>query len=65
MDVPDTFPLNQCGQLVSRRKYVNKTIRNYETMLSAMTDLMIEEVTSAANERYALLQEEEIQRTIK
>jgi hypothetical protein len=64
MDVPDTFPLNQYGQLVSRRKYVNTTIRNYETMLSATTDLTIEEVTSAANERYALLQEEEIQRTV-
>jgi hypothetical protein len=64
MDVPDTFPLNQYGQLVSRGKYVNTTVRNYETMLSATMDLTIEEVTSAANERYALLQEEEIQRTV-
>jgi hypothetical protein len=32
-------------------------------MLSSTMDLTIEEVTIAANERYALLQEEEIQRT--
>jgi hypothetical protein len=64
MDVPDTFPLNQYGQLVSRKKYANTTVRNYETRLSATTDLTIEEVTSAANKRYALLKEEEIQRTV-
>jgi hypothetical protein len=64
MDVPDTFPLNQYGQLVSRKKYVNTAIRNYKTRLSATTDLTIEEVTSAANEQYALLQEEETQRTV-
>jgi hypothetical protein len=63
MDVPDDFLFNQYGQLVSRKKYVNTTVRNYENMLSATMDLTIEEVTSAANERYALLQEEEIQRT--
>jgi hypothetical protein len=59
MDVPDDFSFNQYGQLVSRRKYVNTTVRNYKNMLSANIDLTIEEVTSAANEQYALLQEEE------
>jgi hypothetical protein len=63
MDVPDDFPFNQYGQLVSGKKYVNTTVRNYENMLSATMDLTVKEVTSAANERYALLQEEEIQRT--
>jgi hypothetical protein len=51
MDDSDTFPLNQYGQLVSRRKYVNTTFRNYENRLSATMDLTIEEVTSAANEQ--------------
>jgi hypothetical protein len=55
MDVLDAFPFNQYGQLVSRKKYVNTTVRNYENALSATMDLTIEEVTSAANERYALL----------
>jgi hypothetical protein len=63
MDDPDDFPYNQYGQLVSRKKYVNTTVRNYENMLSATMDLTIEEITIAANEQYALLQEEEIQRT--
>jgi hypothetical protein len=63
MDDLDAFPFNQYGQLVSRKKYVNTTVRDYKNMLSATMDLTIEEVTSAANERYALLQEEEIKRT--
>jgi hypothetical protein len=63
MDDSDAFPFNQYGQLVSRKKYVNTTVRKYENRLSATMDLTIEVVTSAANERYALLQEEEIQRT--
>jgi hypothetical protein len=63
MDNLDDFPYNQNRQLVSRSKYVRTTVRNYETMLSATMDLTIDEVTIAANERYDLLQEEEIQRT--
>jgi hypothetical protein len=63
MDDSDNFPFNQYGQLVSRKKYVNTTVHEYENWLSATMDLTIEEVTSTANERYALLQEEEIQRT--
>jgi hypothetical protein len=56
----DDFPYNQNGQLFSRSKYVRTSVRNYKTMLSITMDLTIEEVTIAANERYALLQEEEI-----
>jgi hypothetical protein len=59
----DDFPYNQNRQLVSRSKYVRTSVRNYKTMLSVTMDLTIEEVTIAANERYNLLQEEEIQRT--
>jgi hypothetical protein len=58
MDDPDDFPYNQYGQLVSRKKYVNTTVRNNENMLSATMDLTIEEVTITANKRYTLLQEE-------
>jgi hypothetical protein len=63
MDILDDFPYNQYGQLVSRKKYVRTTVRNYKNMLSATMDLTIAEVTITANERYALLQEEEFQRT--
>jgi hypothetical protein len=55
MDDLDDFPYNKYGQLVSRKKYVRTTVRNYETMLSATMDLTIDEVTIAANERYDLL----------
>jgi hypothetical protein len=55
MDDSDAFPLNLYGQLVSRKKYVNTAARDYENTLGAKMDLTIEEVTSAANERYALL----------
>jgi hypothetical protein len=63
MDDQDDFPYNQYGQLVSRKKYVSTTVRNHENMLIATMYLTIAEVTIAANERYALLQEEQIQRT--